>query len=126
MPIYSEIPYGAGRVTARLGATLSIRNTDPASRIRLVRADYADNDGKRIRVYLQQPVRLGPLASPRLVVEQAERKGGVGANFIVEWRSDGPVVPPLIQAIMVHSDALTGTTFLSESVVIEELGPSAR
>ena len=121
VPVYSEIPYGGGKSTYRLAATLAIRNTDPKSGITLLRADYYDSNGKLLEQYIEEAVPLGPLGSHHLVVKESERKGGVGANFIVEWRSNKRVVPPLVQAIMITDVSLQGIAFLSDAVVIEEL-----
>ena len=125
VPVYSEIPYGGGGSTYRLAATLSIRNTDPDSGIKILRADYYDSNGKRLQEYVEEAVSLGPLASQHVVVRESERRGGVGANFIVEWRSEEPVVPPLVEAVMIRTGSLQWITFLSDAVVIEELGPSS-
>lgn len=122
VPIYSEIPYGSGRGTYRLSATLAIRNTDTESGITIVRADYYDSDGKLLDKYVDKPVSLGPLDSHHFVVKESERKGGVGANFIVEWRSDSRVTSPLVQAVMLTDVSLQGITFLSDAVVLAELG----
>jgi hypothetical protein len=121
VPIYSEIPYGGGRNTYRLAATLAIRNVDPKSAITLLRADYYDSKGKLLQKYVEEAVPLGPLGSHHLIVKESERRGGIGANFIVEWRSNKRVVPALAQAVMITDVSLQGIAFLSDAVVIEEL-----
>jgi hypothetical protein len=124
LPVYSEIPHGSGRNTYRLAATLSFRNTDPRSGITILRADYYDSQGKLLGKYLDAPVTLGPLASHHIVVRESERKGGVGANFIVEWKSNSRVVRPLVQTIMLTTASLQGIAFVTDAVVIEELAGS--
>lgn len=51
--------------------------------------DDFDSEGTLLRSYLEQPRRIGPLASTYAVIEEGDRSGGVGANFIVEWGEIG-------------------------------------
>ena len=43
---------------------------------------------------------LASLASTYFVVEGRDTRGGVGANFIVKWRSDERVNQPVVEAVM--------------------------
>ena len=121
VPVYSEIPHGTGRHTYRLAATLSLRNTDQQSEITLLRADYYDSKGKLLRQYIDAPITLAALASHHIVVPESDRKGGIGANFIVEWRARSQVMRPLIQTLMLTDVSLQGIAFLADAVVLEEL-----
>ena len=113
VPVYSHIFFSDSIRSLELATTLSIRNTDPEFPIVIVRVDYYDNDGRLVRSYLQQPRPLGPMASRAHVVHQKDTTGGVGANFIVEWRADRPVTEPLVEAVMISTSAAQGISFTS-------------
>ena len=100
--------------------TLSIRNTDPAASIALVSAAYHDSDGKLIRTYVDKPVILGPLSSTRYVVKESDKTGGSGASFLVRWKSDKPVIPPVLEAIMIGTSQGQGISFVSRGIALTE------
>lgn len=104
LPIYSHIYYGdpdkAGKPLSRLlSAHISIRNTDARNSVRVLYARYYDTDGKLLKDYLPAPKVIPPLATVELFVPRADSSGGSGANFLIAWKSDGPVNPPLVEAV---------------------------
>lgn len=103
IPAYSHIYTGNRQIPSLLTVTLSIRNTDTANAIEIVSVDYYDTKGTRIKSYLPAPVSLKALESVRYVVDYDDKTGGSGANFIVEWRSETPVNPPIMESIMIGS-----------------------
>ncbi len=120
VPIYSEIPYGDRGFTFGLTATLSIRNTDRKSSITVRSVRYFDSKGKLIRSYVDGPISLSPLAAQEHIVHESDRSGGISALFIVEWDSNGPVHPPIVEAVMISTQSTQGISFLSIARVIEE------
>jgi hypothetical protein len=120
VPIYSHIYYGDRGQTFLLTGTLSIRNTDPDRSITLVQADYYDGNGKRIQKYLQQPLVLGPLASTRFIVKASDKSGGSGAHFLVRWKSESEVNPPILEGVMIGASGQQGISFTSRGQVIRE------
>jgi hypothetical protein len=49
------------------------------------------------------------MASADYLVEERDRSGGVGANFLVEWTSKEAVSQPIIEAVMIGN----GVSFVS-------------
>lgn len=103
IPAYSHIYTGNRQIPSFLTVTLSIRNTDISHAIEIVSVDYYDTKGALIKKYLPSPVFLKSLESVRYVVDYDDKAGGSGANFIVEWRSENSVNPPIMEAIMIGS-----------------------
>ncbi len=103
VPAYSHIYTGNRQIPSFLTVTLSIRNTDMARAIEVVSVDYYDTKGTLLKNYLPSPVSLKPLESIRYVVDYDDKAGGAGANFIVEWRSEKTVNPPIMETIMIGS-----------------------
>lgn len=111
VPIYSHV-YSSGGSPQLLEATLSIRNSDPEKSITLLSAKYYDSHGKELQNYLKGQLTLGPLQSTEILIEKQDTRGGSGANFIIEWRSDKPVYEPVIEAIMIGNEK-NGISFKS-------------
>jgi len=122
VPIYSSIHYTDSKQTLELAATLSIHNVNPDRAITLARADYYDTTGKLLKRFVDKPVAMGPLATRNLVIEQADRAGGSGANFLVEWTAGEEVVSPIVEALMVNASSNLGISFMSPGKVIRNLG----
>jgi hypothetical protein len=47
------------------------------------------------------------------VVAEDEKGGGSGANFLVKWKSDTEVNPPIIESIMIGAQSSQGISFTS-------------
>lgn len=120
VPVYSHIYSGLKGRTFDLAATLSIRNTDPKYPINLVSVKFYDTDGKLLKDYVSEPVRLNALVSTRYIIKEAEIGGGSGANFMVTWKSEKKVNPPIIEAIMIGTKSGQGISFVSRGQVIED------
>ncbi|MGZ8247744.1 DUF3124 domain-containing protein [Methylomagnum sp.] len=120
VPAYSEVPYGDKGFTLNLTATLSLRNTDLRNPITVTRVDYHSSAGTLIRAYQKQSATLKPLASAEHIVKESDRSGGISASFVVEWESDTPVSPPLVEAVMVNSTYNQGIAFNSPARVLAE------
>lgn len=122
VPIYSHIYSGDREHPFQLTAIVSIRNTDPRLPITVGTVDYYDTDGRLLRSYLDKPVVVKPLASVRYVVGESDKSGGSGAKFIVKWRSDTPLNPPIIEGVMIGTKMQQGISFVSRGQAIVEAG----
>lgn len=81
---------------------------------------YYGSNGQLLKSHLKTPLRLGPLGSTYVVVDEYDEKGGPGAAFIVTWKADLPVNVPVIQGIMVTTRSGQGISFVTEGRVIKE------
>ena len=120
VPVYSHIYQLNQRKTFNLTATLSIRNTDIQRSMTLKRVLYYDSQGNLVKIYLDEPMTIKPLASTSFVVEEDDLRGGVGANFIVNWTAEQPVTPPVIEAVMISTSQQQGISFLSQGRILQE------
>jgi Protein of unknown function (DUF3124) len=118
--IYSHVYSGVKARPFDLGAILSIRNTDLNQPITIVSAKYYDTDGMLLKEYLGESLPLKALASTRYIIKEDDKAGGSGANFIVQWKSDKKVTPPIIEAIMIGTHSGQGISFVARGQVIEE------
>lgn len=120
VPVYSHIYQQDRKKTFSLTTTLSIRNADPQRSFRLLKVSYYDSRGKLVQQYLDSEQEIKPLASTSFVVEERDLRGGVGANFMVDWRSGKPVVPPVVEAVNISTSQQQGISFLSIGRVVQE------
>lgn len=118
--IYSNVYSGPKKREFPLGPMLSIRNTDPEYAITILRADYYDDKGQLAHRYIREPLKLAPLASHHYYIEEYDKKGGSGANFIVKWESEKKVNQPIIQGIMLGMKSGQGVSFVCPGQVLRE------
>ncbi len=118
--IYSHIYSGLKARPFDLAAILSIRNTDINQPVTIVSAKYYDTDGKLLKEYLNEPLQLNALASTRYIIKEGDKAGGSGANFIVKWKSEKKINPPIIEGVMIGTHSGQGISFVSRGQVIKE------
>jgi len=111
VPAYSHIYSGNRETPFLLTVTLSIRNIDPNHQIKITIADYYETQGKLLKKYIDKPANLNPLESFCYVIPERDKAGGSGANFIVEWKSDKFVNPPIVESIMIGTKSKQGISF---------------
>ncbi len=120
VPIYSHVYGGIKARPFDLAAILSIRNTNLKSSINIISVKYYDSDGNLVKGYLEAPISLNALASTRYIIAEDDKIGGSGANFIVIWRSEQPVNPPIIEGVMIGTHSGQGISFVSRGQVIKD------
>jgi len=113
--IYSNIFTNVG-----LAGMLSIRNTDLHNPLTILSSKYYDNNGKELKEYVQKPITLEPLGSTSFSVKEDDKSGGFGANFIVKWKADKDINPPVVESIMIGMREGKGISFVSQGKVISE------
>jgi hypothetical protein len=120
VPIYSNILVGEGARPTEMAATMAIRNTDREREIYITNVTYYDTAGQLIETYLDGVYGLGPMASAFILINVSDQRGGLGANFVVTWRTEAEVSDPVVEAIMVGASGTKGFSFTSQARVIEE------
>lgn len=116
LPIYSHLYHGevqpkTGKPSETLVSThVSIRNTDPKESVKVISARYYNTEGKMLREFVPAPKLIPPLGTLELFVPRTDSSGGSGANFLIDWRSDKPANPPLVEAL--HADIREARTLV--------------
>lgn len=127
LPIYSHIYFGdldrAGKPDQRLlSAHVSIRNTDSRSAIRVLYARYYDTEGRLVKNYLPTPVSIPAMGTVELFVPRSDVSGGSGANFVIGWKAEANVNPPLAEAVHAAVEMSRTLTFRTEGRAIQVRG----
>ncbi len=124
VPVYSEIYSIGHHRTERLSSTLSIRNVNPDGEFYITRLEYYDTEGnilKEIKA-AELPIKVNSLETKNHVVALYDDRGGVGANFILEWRSSKSIVEPMVETIMISTESNWGLSFTAVSKTLKEYG----
>jgi hypothetical protein len=120
VPAYSEIFLGTGNQTIELAVTLTIHNTDLDMPIIVQSVRYYDTDGQLVTDYVEEPLEVGPMATVGYVVPSNDRRGGWGANFIVEWGAEQPVHEPIVEAVMINTRSTQGISMISPGRILSQ------
>lgn len=120
VPAYSEIFFDTEESTLDLAITLAFRNTDLNNPIIITSARYYDTDGKLVRDYVDTPIKLPPMATTGVVIAQGDKRGGVGASFLVEWVAESDVNEPVVEAIMISIRGSQGVSFVSRGRAVQQ------
>ena len=118
LPAYSHIYSGNREMPFLLAITVSIRNINPKQTIKITTVDYYETQGNLLKKFIETPVTLQPLESMRYVIPEKDKAGGSGANFIIEWKSDKFVNPPIVESIMIGTQSQQGVSFTSRGQAI--------
>ena len=120
LPVYSEVAYGDRRAVLNLAVTLMMRNLDSDQSITLKKVDYIGSSGSVVRSILNAERGLKPMAAETYVIRESDRAGGSSAGFLVEWESAEPVLPPLVEGVMVNGAYNQGIAFVTAARVLTE------
>lgn len=120
VPVYSHIYHWNQNRTLNLTSTLSIRNADPYRSLIISRVSYYDSKGNLVQQYIDSEVEVESLASISYVIEKGDLRGGLGANFLVTWKSEEPIIPPVIESVNISTSGQQGVSFLSVGRVLQE------
>jgi uncharacterized protein DUF3124 len=120
VPVMSTVYSGNKHTVTGLAATLSIRNVSETEEFGLTRVDYFDTNGKRLRRYVNDPIRIGPLQTRQYYVDLSDGEGGSGANFIVAWAGNRDTPAPLIDAVMIGGYGTKGISLVTHATAPEQ------
>lgn len=121
VPAYSNIKSFDGKGVIKLSINLSVRNTDPDNAIVLSYVDFYNTKGAKSKQFIQQPLKIGPMATADFHITQADTIGGSGANFYLKWVADTQVNEPVVEAIMLGSLGTQGYSWSSKGLVVSHV-----
>ena len=93
--------------------TLAVHNVSEKSPLVIERIEYFNAAGRPIEKYLPRPIAIRPYAAIEIVIPKEDTRGGLTANFVVDWSSPEKMDEPVIEAIMTTSQGTQGYSFLS-------------
>ena len=117
VPIYSNLQLQDEGLQVPLQATVSLRNTDLTSKLKISKISYYNTNGELVRDYISKPIVIKPFGSHEVIVRTGDLDGGSGAKFIIHWESESKVMSkPLIEAIFSGIRGSGAFSFVSRGV----------
>ena len=111
LSVYSQIYSQTEQRTHDLTATISIRNTSTEDTIYINKAEYFGTEGNSIRTYFDKTIFISPLETVEIIIDQQDREGGTGANFIFDWAVAKNANEPLFEGVMISTYGQQGLSF---------------
>lgn len=120
LAVYSQIYQQHENKTYNLPVTVSLRNVSQKDTAYILKADYNNSKGERIRSYFKTPIYIAPLETIEIVIDEVDNEGGTGGNFIFDWAVYDEKNLPLFEAVMISTSGQQGLSFLTRGVRIYE------
>ncbi|WP_378187109.1 DUF3124 domain-containing protein [Aquimarina sp. W85] len=114
LSVYSQIYSITQHRKHNLTATISLRNTSPLDTLYIDKALYYDTHGKLIRSYIKKSIFIAPLETVEIVIDEIDKSGGTGANFIFDWTVIAKSTDPLFEGIMISTSGQQGLSFTTQ------------
>lgn len=114
VPAYSSVAMSRGKLRVDFSVTLSVHNASESQPLVVRRIAYFDTAGKQVESYLKAPVAVKPLATISIFIPTDDVRGGIGANFIVDWAATDEIAEPVVEALMVGGIANAHYAFISQ------------
>lgn len=119
LSVYSEIYMLSEVRTYDLTVTVSMRNTNKRDTIYMKSAEYYDTKGNLIRNYFEQPIFIAPMETVEIVIDENDRTGGTGANFMFDWWIKPGTHEPLFEGVMISTSGQQGLSFVTHGKRVE-------
>lgn len=115
LSVYSQIYSVSEHKTHSLTAMVSLRNTSDTDTIYLLKAVYYDTKGKPVHSYIDNTIFLAPLETTEIIIDEVDKNGETGSNFIFEWKTPKDCPEPLFEGVMNSTKGQQGLSFTTQS-----------
>lgn len=114
LSVYSEIYSRTENTTHNLTATVSIRNINLNDTIYITNASYYNTHGSLLRNYFKKAVYVAPLETIEIIIDENDKDGGSGANFIFDWYINKTSNEPYFEGVMISTSGQQGLSFTTQ------------
>ncbi|MBC6996237.1 DUF3124 domain-containing protein [Neolewinella lacunae] len=119
LSVYSQIYGETEHRTHNLTATVSMRNVNRHDTVYLDHAEYYGTTGALIRTYFQRPIYILPLETVEIVIDEIDKAGGTGANFLFDWQIRPGTNAPFFECVMISTSGQQGLSFTTRGVLLK-------
>lgn len=98
-----------------LTGLISLRNVSESDTIFILKADYYNTEGSKIRTYFDYPIYILPMETLEIVIAQKDVEGGTGSNFIFDWKTPLNCPEPLFEGLMNSMQGNQGVSFTTHA-----------
>jgi len=114
LSIYSQIHVRNENEVSNLTATVSLHNPNRDLDLYIDKAVYYDTQGNPIRTYFDKTIRVKPMETVQIIIDDKDNQGGTGANFMFDWQKAPHQSEPIFEAIMITTYGQQGISFVTE------------
>lgn len=119
LSVYSQIYSETEHRTHNLTGTISMRNTNLKDTIYIRKAEYFDTHGNSIRTYFDRPIYIKPMETVEIVIDENDKTGGTGANFLFQWSIKPTSHEPYFEGVMISTSGQQGLSFTTQGKRVE-------
>lgn len=119
LSVYSQVYSQSEHTTHDLTATINMRNTSSTDTLYIIKAEYFNTVGKSIRNYAKKPIYIAPMESVAIVIDEHNKEGGTGGNFIFNWKISKLSSNPLFEGVFISTKGQQGLSFATQGKVID-------
>ena len=91
-----------------------MRNTSLRDTVYIDNAEYFDTKGKSIRTYFDKTIYIAPMETVEIVIDEIDREGGTGGNFLFNWKTNYASNEPLFEGVMISTSGQQGLSFTTQ------------
>ena len=114
LSVYSQIYSQTESRRHNLTATVSMHNMNIKDTIYIKKAEFFNTDGNSIRTYFDNTIFIAPMATVQIIIDEEDKSGGTGANFIFEWIVKPGSNEPFFEAVMISTSGQQGLSFSTQ------------
>ena len=118
--MYSQIYQLHEHKTYDLTVTISLLNISVRDTIYVLTAEYYHTNGEKLRSYFENPIYIKPLETVEIIIDEIDKEGGTGGNFIFDWALINKKNPPLFEAVMISTTGQQGLSFSTRGIQVFE------
>jgi len=116
LSVYSEIYQITENRTYHLTVTVSMRNISSKGSVYVFSAKHYNTKGDLIRTYFDKPIFITPLETVEIVIDEGDKEGGTGGNFVFEWGTPVGANEPHFEAVMTSTTGQQGLSFTTQGI----------
>lgn len=119
LSVYSQIYSESEHRIHNLTATVSLRNISVNDTVFIDKATYYNTYGKAIRTYFSKTIYIAPMETVEIVIDELDKEGGTGANFLFNWRIKPASNEPFFECVMISTSGQQGISFTTQGKSIQ-------
>lgn len=119
LAVYSQIYSQTEHSTHDLTATVSMRNVNRSDTIYIAKAEYFNTEGNLIRTYFDQTIYIAPMETVEIIIDERDKSGGTGANFLFQWKVKPHTHLPLFEGVMISTSGQQGLSFTTQGKLLK-------
>lgn len=116
---YSQVYVQTDSRRFDLTGTVSIRNINLRDTIYLRSARYFNTAGDELRSHFEGTVYVAPMETVEIIIEEADRSGGTGDNFLFAWSVPPGAHEPYFEGVFISTYGQQGISFTTRGVRVE-------